>query len=405
MESIKLKLFFILIFFSISHFIWAADSCSAPQIAKFISIADIHFDPFSGCTKPKKICLSVNKLRQVNYQEWPQVFERYGDKKIAKNYKETNYVLLKATLLKLQEMNTKEKPAFAMILGDFLAHDFREKYIDYSGDKSTEGFQKFVKKTFQFLTFEISQAFPNIDVYPVVGNNDTYSGDYQLVPRGKFFQDLTEIWSILIKDKENRESFKHEFPVAGYYQMTLPIPFAQKKQKAIILDTVLFSKHNYNLQVKEAAFKQLNWLANHLQNAAEHHENLFLAYHIPSGIDPYATFFKAKLGDIQEFWKPSYNTQFANELQNYPYVITGIFCGHIHSDTFQNLTLRKFGDFPVIVTPSISPIFGNEPAFKIFSFDTKTLKLKSIDRYTFNLDQNSPSWQKEHSDINEFETA
>lgn len=368
--------------------LWAENSS-----AKFISIADIHFNPFADCSVFKNSCKVIDKLRAAKYQEWATIFSQYGDKAITSNFHDTNYPLLVTTLNELQRINQQEKPAFVLILGDFLGHDFRRLYKKYSKDKTQEGYQAFVKKTLQYLTYEFEHVFPNIDVYPVVGNNDTYSGDYKFIPKGQFFQDATDIWSVLIKNKINQLNFKKEFPIAGYYKVMIPLT---ENHQLIILNTVLFSAHNRNKTVKEFALGELQWLNKQLQEAEEHHQKILLAYHIPAGIDVYATL-KAKFRELSEFWYPGYSEQLKNELQKYPNSVSSIFAGHIHMDTYQAITLRNFANTPVRITPSISPIYGNNPGFKVITYDTKTLQLKRIDTYSYPLNQKtSPSiWTKD----------
>ena len=131
-----------------------------------------------------------------------------------------------------------------------------------------------------------------------------------------------------------------------------------------------------------------------LQNADKNHDKLLLAYHIPVGIDVFATF-KAGFREIKEFWKSSYSEKFKNELMQYSNVVTAIFAGHIHIETYQTIALKKFATIPVIITPSISPIFGNSPAFKVITFDTQTFQLKNIDTYNYSLEISGSNWRKE----------
>lgn len=369
-----------------------ADKAPA-KLVTFMTLSDIHFDPFLECVDAPKPCALLNKLRNAPAQNWSDILASHASKTPAKFRDDTNYALLKSTLLEASAVSKKENPQFITILGDFLAHDFRRKYKKYSGDKSYAGFETFVKKTFQYMTIEFNQAFPTIDVYPVVGNNDSYEGDYQLKPHGQFFRDTAATWSVLIKNKANRERFMRTFPIAGYYNVMLPM---QPNQRVIVLDTVLFSSHNNKSQVKQAALEQLNWLHAQLADLAKHKQRAILAYHIPIGIDVYATLKKFKF--IQEFWHPIYNEKFEQELKSFPGSVNGILSGHIHMDTFQLMTISELADIPINYTPSVSPIFGNNPAFKVYSFDTDTQQITNYVTYFY--PQNSDlavKWQKEYS--------
>lgn len=383
-----LKLIIAIFLISYSNILPAEDVTPA----KFLIVTDIHFDPFSGCVKSPKPCVLVDKLRMTNYQEWPKLFDQYGNKTISGQYHDANYPLLKSSLDKIHELHLKEKPQFVMLLGDFIAHDYRLKYRRYAKDKSLEGYQAFVKQTIQFLTYEFAREFPDIDVYPVIGNNDSYTGDYHCDPNGKFYQDAANIWSVLIKDKTNRENFQREFPAAGYYDIALP---SNRNQHIIVLNTVLFSNRIQGEKVQAAALEELDWLHKKLKNAEENHQQVFIADHIPIGIDVFATLI-ARFATIKQFWQPDYTVQFEKEISLFPDLVTGIFSGHIHVNKLQMLSLKKVEGVPVYFTPSISPIFGNNPEFKIFSYNPSTFKITDIETFDYPLGQTATAeWKEE----------
>ncbi len=366
------------------------------QNSKFIGIADIHFDPFSGCEKAATPCPMLNKLRAANYLKWASIFESNPDISMTKYYHDTNYVLLKSTLTALKEISQIEQPKFVIMLGDYLAHEYRKQYIKYSGDRSFSGYKNFVKKTLQFLMYQIAQTFPQIDVYPMMGNNDTYSSDYKVVPNGEFLKDTTDTLAQLIKNPSNLQNFLRDFPNAGYYAVNIP---TNSNQRIIILDTMLFAKQMAgNKVMQEAAKNQLRWLHQQLLFAAQQNQRVLIAFHIPDSIDVYATF-TGKLGVIWTFWQPDYYQAFRAELKEFAFTVMGIFPAHIHLDAFQRIDANQNVEIPVMFTPSISPIFGNNPGFKIYAYDEKTLRITNIDMYYFPLAANplSQQWQKEYS--------
>lgn len=358
---------------------------------EFISIADIHFSPFVGCEQLARPCIIVSQLRKENYQRWAQVLSKYNIKNPIRYYQDTNYSLLKLTLLELQKVNQQEHPYFVLILGDFLAHDFRKKYIQYSGDSSFTGYQQFVKKTLQFLTYQIEQIFPKIDIYPAIGNNDSYTGDYEIVTKGKFFRETATTWDEFIKNKTNLENFRHSFPVAGYYAVILP---THGSLRLVMLNTVLFSAKIKENNVKEAAKKELAWLKSQLALAEVQHQSVLIAFHIPFGIDGYSTIMSL-FETIMPFWRPETSQEFAAILKQFPTTIVGILPAHIHTDIFRLVVLKQGIDIPVTFTPSISPIFGNNPGIKVFSYDDSTSRLSGFNTYFYAL--NSLKWGKVYS--------
>ena len=64
-------------------------------------------------------------------------------------------------------------------------------------------------------------------------------------------------------------------------------------------------------------------------------------------------------------WRPDYEARFEQLLTRYHDTIMASFAGHTHMDEFR---LTKSGSQTVgliLQTPAISPIFGQNPAFKI----------------------------------------
>ncbi len=347
---------------------------------KFISVADIHFNPFAGCEKVPAPCPLVIQLQRANYSDWETIFKQLGEKKLSTYSQDTNYPLFKFSLLELRKINQQEHPEFVLVLGDFLAHNFYRQYARYSKDRTRAGYRAFVEKTLQFMTYQFQLVFPTIDVYPAIGNNDSYTGNYGIVPRGEFFQDAMNAWLPLIKDKTNRGNFRRNFPVGGYYTVNLS---KHENDCIIMLNTVIFSARAKGENLTQAAEQELAWLHQQLLSAKAQRKKVILAFHIPVGIDVVATL-RNKF-NISEYWKPAYSQQFENELKDFSNVVTEMLPAHIHIDILRFIVLKELADIPVSFTPSISPIFGNDPGVKVFTYDPATFTLKKFDTYYFPL--------------------
>lgn len=354
----------------------------------FITLADIHFDPFFSCKSLPKPCVVLKKLRQADYQQWDSILAEYPES-VAGLGEDTNYPLLELTLNELKKINQTEKPQFVLILGDFLAHSFRDKYKKYSRDKSAINYAQFVRKTLQFMTYQLNQIFPNVNIYPVVGNNDTYTGNYNVVPKGAFLQDTADTWSLLIKNKNNQKNFLEDFPQFGYYAITLP-----NNQKILVLNTVLFSAKTHKKNMTIAANNQLQWLKQQLLSAQKADVHVIIAYHIPMGVDVF-TSIKLYLFSITEFWQPVYSSEFEKILQQFSFTISAILPAHIHMDAYQ---LIPDANIPVIFTPSISPVYGNNPGFKLFTYNPNTLNINDYSTYSYSTNGSfSKEWNIEYS--------
>jgi sphingomyelin phosphodiesterase acid-like 3 len=350
--------------------------------------------PFASCkTLSFKSCQIANKLRQAPATDWQSIFEKETNQAPAESPHDTNYALLKISLAQISAVNASEHPRFALVLGDFLAHNFRAQYILATHDRSLTGYQSFVKKTLQFLTSEIHQGLPDIDVYPALGNNDSYTGDYNVQPGGSFLRDTAATWAMLITNGDNLRALSATFPIAGFYAVNLP-----DKQKLLMLDTVLFSTAIKGQGVAQAAQLELKWLRTQLQVASQQQQSVLLAFHIPGGVNVYMTLLNIFHG-VDEFWQHDVSKEFNNILKEYASTIKAILPGHIHMDSFQVVNLNDTHAVPVSYTPSISPIFGNNPGFKVYSYDKATLQLTDYDMYFYPLNEpsNTRQWHKEYS--------
>jgi sphingomyelin phosphodiesterase acid-like 3 len=357
---------------------------TTPTYQKFISVSDIHFDPFLTCDGKPKPCQLINDLRTANYQDWQKIFEEEGSKTLSKVGQDTNYPLLASAMAALSNSQKKEHPQFVLVLGDFLAHRYRWHYRQYSGDKSQAGYESFVKKTLQFLTQQIKQVFPNTEVYLVLGNNDSYATNYKIVPDGSFLHDISKIEEEMIAGSSNNHKLVKNLSRAGYYIVNPP----HSRDLIIVLNTVLFSTHMNNQNA--IAKQQLSWLDSQLTAAANKQQKVFLAFHIPMDADMHRTL-RHLFTEIGPFWQDSYIAEFKKIIDQYPKVITAILPAHIHKDSFQLLELKHV-HIPVAFTSSISPIYGNNPGFKVFVYDPATFKLHSSKTYilTYN------NWHQEH---------
>jgi sphingomyelin phosphodiesterase acid-like 3 len=363
--------------------------------AKFLSFSDIHFTPFASCkTLSLSACPLVNALRKAPAAEWDGLFKKFaGQDKIAGIGHDTNYTLLQASLAAIRNVNARQKTRFAIIPGDFLAHNFRAQYMLYARDKSVSGYQSFVRKTLEFLTLAIRKAIPDGDIYAAVGNNDSYNGDYAVVPDGAFLHDMATTWSALITDKKNLQSFQQSFPAGGYYAVDIP-----DRQKLLVLNTVLFSSSVTGPHVREAAEKELAWLHAELSAAVKAKQSVFIVCHIPLGVNVYVTMMNLLRG-INEFWQHQDSAVFTKDLQDFATTVKAVLPGHLHRDGFQVFGLRHVNDVPVSFTPSISPIFGNNPAFKVYSYNAAKMQLTAYDVYFHSLQSGSKNnvWEKEYS--------
>jgi sphingomyelin phosphodiesterase acid-like 3 len=370
----------------------ARNSSSAGQV---VSISDIHFNPFYDPTL-------IASLVQADYPKWQAIFSHslvagYGSHKA-----DTNYVLFKSALENI--FARAPRPDFIVISGDFLAHDFQETYTKVAGSSDPKAVSSFIHKTIAFVALMIAQRFPSTPVYPALGNNDSDCGDYQVEPGGEFLRATAQSWAGLLHNKSNARMLQSTFPASGAYTVIAP---RNRRHRLIVLNSTFFSSNYKNTcgdPKAEPGKDELTWLGNELQKAAATYQRVWLVYHIPVGIDVFAALTNGPAAPPELFWQSAYSQQFVNLVTQNSNVITASFAGHIHMDSFHLIQPAVDGPASFVhITPAISPLFGNNPAFEVFKYDRKSAMLRDYTAYYFDLSlpaaqKNAPvKWAKEYS--------
>jgi len=350
-----------------------------------LALSDIHLNPFATCQK--KPCALAQRLQKIPAARWDDVFKNQK-KAFSDFHQETNSALMSATLNEASRIARKKNVDFIVVVGDFIAHDYKALYRKYTGDWSTPGYRDFVQKTFTYLTVKMQKAFKNKPVYNVVGNNDSYGGDYYMRPNGPFLKDIANLWRQLIIDPENKKRFE-QFSKDGFYEIILP----KSHQRLIILNSVLYSKHVFGIRVVRGARTQTAWLKSRLMAAKKRGDKVWIVMHVPANIDVFGTV-TGFLKRVKLFWKPHYQRAFLRLLRDNPGVVTAVFTGHIHMDALGVLGKA----FPVVnvTVPSISPLSGNNPAFKVFYFDKKSFELADVVTYYLPNPHKNKKWHLEY---------
>lgn len=354
----------------------------AAGTASFVSVADIHFNPFYSCNK-NKVCPLISKLAAAPATKWSSLLSQY-DTQLPQYKEDTNSILLKSTLQQLSKTGREQHAQFVLVLGDFLGHDYKKNYQYYTGDTSEKGVQSFIDKTMQFITSELAVTFPNMNVYMVVGNNDGYAEHY--TSQAVFYKNMAPIWSMLIQDKNKREKMQKEFAQGGYYALNI-----QKDLRLIVLNTTFFSSRGAGMD--QQAQRELNWLEKQLVLLDNTQSKALIALHIPnlSGVSISRDIPVAALG----LWKARYIDQFLHLLKCSASHIMAVLPAHLHMDWAQLLHFNgTANDIVISATPSISPVVGNNPGYKVYYYDPEQLIIKDYLTYYYPL--NEGKWKLEY---------
>jgi sphingomyelin phosphodiesterase acid-like 3 len=371
-----------------------------------VSLSDIHFNPFYDPSL-------INALIRSDYTNWQLIFSRSSTQGYGTHSADSNYKLFNSALQNIYLR--APHPDFIIISGDFLAHDFQETYTKLTGSGDRKEVDSFIDKTIAFLTRMISRRFPNTSVYPALGNNDSYCGDYQIEPSGQFLRATAKTWKGLLKNRFNSAAFVRTFLIRGSYSI---IAASNRSHRLIVLNNTFFSINYKNAcgdQTDDPGSEEIRWLEVELQKAAAAREKVWLVYHIPPGIDVFSTLLRQKQASVDQtpqvipFWQPAYNQKFINLVTQYSSTIIGSFAGHMHMDTFELIQSANQNAVSFVhITPAISPLFGNNPAFELFSYNRRSFALKDYTAYYLDLSsaatqKNAPiTWRKEYSFVESY---
>ena len=127
-----------------------------------------------------------------------------------------------------------------------------------------------------------------------------------------------------------------------------------------------------------AAADLMAWLDHELAAAAQAHEKVWLMFHIPPGIDGYATAMKRKklmtggaadnADTCSQSIVPDVGDQSGRRSSmrcwpKYHDTVMASFAAHTHSDDF-----RVMGQEFVLMNPAISPVYSQNPGFRVVSY-------------------------------------
>lgn len=373
---------------------------------KFLSLSDIHFDPFYDTSL-------VKDLASSSIDKWDTIFQSSKKKDYGVYKLDANYRLFKSALTRAKEV--EPNPDFVIISGDFLAHFFEDSIKADVAGLSTAQLDDFIFKTMSFVTNSLRKTFPKAIFYPVLGNNDSFCGDYMITPNGNFLKRITPLWLEMLNGKVDETAFKSSFMKGGYYTANSP---TNPKHKIIGLNTILFStkfqdtvqrwRENYcqvltQEAAQQAAKEQMHWLETQLKQAKDKQEKVWLVYHIPPGINAYSTIYSSKSNcadKISMYWHEDWNQEFIQTITKDASVITAQFGGHSHMDNFLTISdsSGKAQSF-VHITPAISPIFQNNPGFLHYTYESTSTVVKDYDAHYFTGIQTpqQPEWKLEYN--------
>jgi sphingomyelin phosphodiesterase acid-like 3 len=359
---------------------------AAEPSSKFVWLSDLHFDPTAD---PKLI----DALAEASVDEWSRILASSRPGRFSGFGEDTNWALLSSSLDAIRR--TAPNVKFTVVTGDILVHDFSEKFQSMAKNQDNASFRRFATKTMQFIAGQLGTIAPGKPVLFTLGNNDSDCGDYELQPQSAFLKNESASITQLLGALTDKTSAA-DWTALGSYSVPHP---SLKNHRVIAVNSVYFSPRYQNACSDlddDPAMQEMRWLESELAKARNHKDKIWLIFHIPPGIDGYATSRSSGPEETTFMWEPLYTEEFQNLLARYHNAVTVSLAGHEHMDDFRLITNSL-----VLMTPALSPVFKQNPAFRVVSFRPNGTLLDGTTYYLSNLDHVSngiaPEWNLEYS--------
>jgi hypothetical protein len=353
----------------------------------FLLFSDVHFDPFADPSL-------VTALAAADASAWKGILASSSQTGYAAYGSDSNYALFESAL---DDMAGRAGNVATIIYpGDILGHDFPAQYAALTGDTSQEGLDAFAQKTVQFFVAEVDSRFPSATVLTANGNCDTDNllGSIGARPGDAFLANAAPVMAqAFFNSDADRAAFLAGYSLGGYYAVQ---PDGPTGLKYIVL--------NDNLWITEyddpgPGLVELAWFTSQLAESAANFQKVWVVGHIPVGTSgSTAAEASAQSGGItySGLLDDGFNNAFAYLELAYDGTIAATFTGHTHDDDFRLLTDASGAAALMRVAPSISPVFGNNPGYQIYGYDSQTYALLDETTYILDLQGASPTWSKEY---------
>ena len=256
---------------------------------------------------------------------------------------DTNPALFASLLAELAR--TEPDPPVVIIAGDFLGHGFPVAKA---------------AATMAYLARRFDRAFPRAQFVIVLGNNDSACGDYEQTADSAFLRDTARAWRPLVDRAGAAPDFVRSFSHTGGYVARLPRPGL----RAVVVDDVYDAlRYRDACGTGDPAAMSLGYLDRTLARAPRD-ERTWLVTHVPPGIDAFSTAHLAHRLVVVPFMRPGARERLVGLIGRRSDGVALVVTGHTHHFSFRvSRTNDARGGVPILVAPSVSPIFRNAPSF------------------------------------------
>ncbi|XP_065183908.1 sphingomyelinase phosphodiesterase D-like [Sycon ciliatum] len=306
-------------------------------------------------------------------------------------------------------LRDKHRPEFLLLLGDNVMHNVGLSLRKHTScDDAAPGGRRCQPSAWTIalaslaielkVTRLLCKHLHGHHAFPVVGNNDLPT-DWLLPVYGRvryWYHSLFLIWWRMISGcwtrrhdvhapsasesvQAQRNSVSRTFQLGGFYTVEL-----EDNVDIVALNTVLWcrkARHGNTAHWRAIAKYQLYWLRHCLQKSYSSGRKVIIVGHVTPGINEYG---------MQPTWYEEFTGAYISLMAGmYRHTVIGQFFGHFHRDSFRVFRKQAILGYPpmeyssvlgperissigttaMFLSPSISPIYGNCPTYRIFEID------------------------------------
>nr|XP_057913060.1 acid sphingomyelinase-like phosphodiesterase 3a [Doryrhamphus excisus] len=317
---------------------------------RFWHITDLHLDPtYHLAPDPTKVCFSSKGAPAAGAGP-------FGDFLC-----DSPYSLIQSAFLHMDRLVRPDD--FIIWTGDSPPHV-------PVGELSTD----MVIQVMSNITQTLLQHFPNITVFPAVGNHDYWPQDQMPTSTNDIYKAAAHMWKPWLQT-DALETLRQ----GGFYSQ-----LAYPGLRVVSVNTILYySPDKVTANMSDPA-GQFEWLEATLKRAEQSMEKVFIIAHVPVGFLPLARNTTAV--------RKAQNERLVDIFRAHSHVIAGHFYGHTHRDSIMVLLDKKGKPVnSLFVAPAVTPIkdvlalFSNNPAVRLYLYDTDDFGILDIWQYYLNL--------------------
>ena len=303
------------------------------DIGRFLWLSDVHMDPYYGTPQ-------ANGHNNCTEESAPPCGRIGCDA--------PESLVESATSAIHKAFAAQGIPDFVLITGDWVRHKMN----------LLEAPETIYPQILQTISAMLSSNLSTdgnrtASVIPTVGNND-FIPDYYLdvddaVPALELFGNALDDWFL---SDEERSTFRR----GGYLERHV-----SQSLTVLSINTVMYSmRHSPPSLDNNDPLGQFQWLRQRLQEARDAGRHVYIVGHIPPALGSH---------EHEQFWENKYLTIYYQIIEPYSEaVIAAQLFGHLHSDEIR----WTQGRWPLLLTSSMTPIYGCNPSFRFVDFDQVT---------------------------------